>query len=85
MELKSVFQALDMVDLSSAPLCGADKGTFALTITNPSGDHEYLDDFYGCEKKGAYMTNLDEVFQAPLRSYRRFQLFIASSFAKQAI
>jgi hypothetical protein len=64
MELADVTHALDMVELSNAPLCGADKGTLVLTITDHAGAHEYLDDFYVCEKKGTYVTNLDGVFQA---------------------
>ena len=63
-ELATVIQAVDQVMVSTETRCGADKGTVLLTITDATGDHPYLDDFYACEKKGTYVTNIDLVLQA---------------------
>jgi hypothetical protein len=63
-ELATVIQAVDQVTVSNETRCGADKGTVLLTITDATGDHPYLDDFYACEKKGTYVTNIDLVLQS---------------------
>jgi hypothetical protein len=63
-ELGVVLQAVEQVTISSETRCGADKGTLLLTISNASGDRQYLDDFYACEKQGTYVTNIDLVFEA---------------------
>ena len=65
-DFQSVIQSLEKVAPSSHTLCGADKSHRTLTITNPAGDETYLDDFYACEKRGTYASNMDGVFDVVL-------------------
>ena len=63
-EFDGVVEALRAVTVSTRTGCGADKGSLTLTVTTPTGDHQYLDDFYACNHAGTYVSGLDEVFQA---------------------
>jgi len=56
--------ALQGVALSTKTSCGADKSSLLLTVTTPTGEHEYLDDFYACNKAGTYVSGLDQLLQA---------------------
>ena len=56
--------ALQGVALSTETGCGADKSSLSLTVTTPTGEHEYLDDFYACNKTGTYVSGLDQLLQA---------------------
>ncbi|HEX3695693.1 MAG TPA: hypothetical protein VH374_09915 [Polyangia bacterium] len=63
-QLASLVDALNAVTVSTQKTCGADKETLALTVTTPAGDKTYLDDFYACNGKGVYVSNIDPVFAA---------------------
>jgi hypothetical protein len=57
-----VAAALHAVAISTTIMCGADKPTETLTITRPSGDSVYLDDFYHCMDDGkVYVSGLDDL------------------------
>jgi hypothetical protein len=60
-EMSMVVTALDLVTISKATSCGADKQTLTLTVTTARKEITYLDDFYSCEKQGIYVQNIDGV------------------------
>ena len=63
-EQDTLVAALNKVKIAPRVLCGADKPVLALKVTTPTGEKEFLDDFYSCEKKGLYVEKIDGVFQA---------------------
>jgi hypothetical protein len=57
-----VAAALHALTVSTTTMCGADKPAETLTITQPSGDTVYLDDFYHCADDGkVYVAGLDDL------------------------
>ena len=63
-EAQTLVAALDKVALYTGDGCGADKPSFALEVTTPSGKRSYLDSFYACNKQGTYVDGIDGVLTA---------------------
>ena len=63
-EYAAYVELLRKVSVSHSSGCGADKPAYSLKVSTPSGDHEYLDSFYACNKQGVYVDGLDELLQA---------------------
>lgn len=63
-EYAAYVEQLRKVSVSLGSSCGADKPTYSLKVSTPSGEHEYLDSFYACNKQGVYVDGLDELLQA---------------------
>jgi len=65
-EYAPIATALRAVHLSTEAACGADKPAETLTITTPSAETRYDDDFYSCNKEPGriYVKGIDEVLNA---------------------
>lgn len=64
-ELASLKLVLKNVKISDNDICGADKPFMTMTVSTPSGDKKYTDDFYSCRAdQGPFVDNIDSVFAA---------------------
>ena len=61
-EATRLVDALSAVTISNNTRCGADKDSLQLKVTTAAGEKVYVDDFDACLKMGAYVSNIDQVF-----------------------